>query len=270
MFEYFANQTPVTQAFIASLFTWAATALGAAVVIFTKQVSQKLLDVMLGFAAGVMIAASFWSLLSPAIQMSEGGDLPSWFPPAVGFISGGFFLRLADRILPHLHFGLPLQNAEGIRTSWRRTTLLVFAVTLHNIPEGLAVGVAFGASSSGLPSATLTGAIALAVGIGIQNFPEGVAVSMPLRGEGLSKLKSFWYGQLSGMVEPIAAVIGAAAVVAVAPILPYALSFAAGAMLFVVVEELIPASQRGENTDLATLGVILGFTLMMILDVGLG
>lgn len=270
MFEYFENLPPVTQAFIATLFTWATTALGAALVIFTKKVSQKLLDTMLGFAAGVMIAASFWSLLTPAIQMSEGGDLPSWLPPAIGFISGGFFLRLADNVLPHLHPGLPLQNAEGIRTSWRRTTLLVLAVTLHNIPEGLAVGVAFGAASSGLPSATLAGAIALAIGIGIQNFPEGVAVSMPLRGEGISRLKSFWYGQLSGMVEPLAAIIGAAAVVVAAPILPYALSFAAGAMIFVVVEELIPASQRGENTDLATLGVILGFTIMMILDVGLG
>lgn len=270
MLEYFENLNPVTQAFIATLFTWAATALGAAVVIFTKRVSQKLLDTMLGFAAGVMIAASFWSLLAPAIQMSEGGDLPSWFPPAIGFIAGGFFLRLVDRILPHLHSGVPLKNAEGIRTSWGRTTLLVLAVTLHNIPEGLAVGVAFGASSSGLSSATLSGAIALAIGIGIQNFPEGLAVAMPLRGEGISRLKSFWYGQLSGMVEPFAAIIGAAAVVFVAPILPYALSFAAGAMIFVVVEELIPASQRGENTDLATLGVILGFTLMMILDVGLG
>ncbi len=270
MVEYFENLTPVTQAFIATLFTWATTALGAAFVIFTKKVSQKLLDTMLGFAAGVMIAASFWSLLAPAIQMSEGGDLPSWFPPAIGFISGGFFLRLTDKFLPHLHSGFPLQNAEGIRTSWRRTTLLVLAVTLHNIPEGLAVGVAFGASSAGFQSATLSGAIALAVGIGIQNFPEGLAVAMPLRGEGISRLKSFWYGQLSGMVEPLAAIIGAVAVVVATPILPYALSFAAGAMIFVVVEELIPASQRGENTDLATLGVILGFTLMMILDVGLG
>ncbi len=270
MTEYFINLPPVLQAFIATLFTWATTALGAALVIFTRRVNQKMLDTMLGFAAGVMIAASFWSLLSPAIQMSEGGNLPSWIPPAAGFIAGGLFLRLADRILPHLHPGLPLKNAEGIKTSWRRTTLLVLAVTLHNIPEGLAVGVAFGAASSGLQSATLAGAMALALGIGIQNFPEGVAVSMPLRGEGMSRLKSFWYGQLSGMVEPIAAIIGAGAVVITTPVLPYVLSFAAGAMIFVVVEELIPASQRGENTDLATLGVIVGFTLMMILDVGLG
>lgn len=270
MFEYFITLHPVLQAFMAALFTWAATALGAALVIFTKEVSQKMHDTMLGFAGGVMIAASFWSLLAPAIQMSEGGNLPSWVPPAIGFISGGFFLKFADRILPHLHLGFPMQNAEGIRTPWRRTTLLVLAVALHNIPEGLAVGVAFGAASVGVQSATLTGAMALALGIGIQNFPEGAAVSMPLRGEGMSRLKSFWYGQLSGIVEPLAAIIGAAAVVIVVPVLPYALSFAAGAMIFVVVEELIPASQRGENTDLATLGVIIGFTLMMILDVGLG
>lgn len=270
MFEHFQNMNPVLQAFLACLFTWATTALGAGIVVFSKKVSRKLLDTMLGFAAGVMIAASFWSLLSPAIEMSESSSLPSWFPPAIGFISGGLFLRLIDRILPHLHFGLPFNSAEGLKTSWRRTTLLVLAVTLHNIPEGLAVGVAFGASSAGLPSATLTGAMALALGIGIQNFPEGIAVSMPLRGEGFSRLKSFWYGQLSGIVEPLAAVIGASAVIVALPILPYALSFAAGAMIFVVVEELIPASQQGENTDLATLGVILGFALMMILDVGLG
>ncbi len=270
MLEYFTTLHPVSQAFIAGIFTWAATALGAAIVIFTKTINQKMLDTMLGFAAGVMIAASFWSLLAPAIEMSERGNLPSWFPPAIGFISGGFFLRVADKILPHLHSGLPMQNAEGIRTSWRRTTLLVLAVTLHNIPEGLAVGVAFGGASAGLQSATLTGAMALALGIGIQNFPEGAAISMPLRGEGISRTKSFWYGQLSGMVEPLAAIVGAAAVVIAAPVLPYALSFAAGAMIFVVVEELIPTSQRGENTDLATLGLILGFTLMMILDVGLG
>ncbi len=269
MFEFFTNLSPVMQAFIATLFTWATTAFGAAVVIFTKRVNQKMLDTMLGFAAGVMIAASFWSLLAPAIEMSENSSMPSWFPPAIGFMLGGLFLRLADTFLPHLHPGLTSQNAEGIRTPWRRTTLLVLAVTLHNIPEGLAVGVAFGGASSGLSSATLMGAIALALGIGIQNFPEGVAVSMPLRGEGISRLKSFWYGQLSGMVEPLAAIIGATAVMIVSPILPYALSFAAGAMIFVVVEELIPTSQRGENTDLATLGLILGFTIMMILDVGL-
>lgn len=269
MQELFINQSPIVQAFFATLFTWATTALGAAIVIFTKRVNLKMLDTMLGFAAGVMIAASFWSLLSPAIEMSQEGEMPSWFPPAIGFIAGGLFLRLIDKILPHLHPGLPSSNVEGIKTSWRRTTLLVLAVTLHNIPEGLAVGVAFGASHAGIASTDLSGAIALAIGIGIQNFPEGIAVSMPLRGEGLSRLRSFWYGQLSGMVEPFSAVLGAMFVMAVTPILPYALSFAAGAMIFVVVEELIPASQRGENTDLATLGVILGFTLMMILDVGL-
>ncbi|MCX8031585.1 MAG: ZIP family metal transporter [Thermodesulfovibrionales bacterium] len=269
MFEPLQHLSPILQAFFACLFTWAMTALGSALVIFTKKINQKLLDTMLGFAAGVMIAASFWSLLNPAIEMSQNIGVPSWLPPAVGFICGGIFLRLVDNLLPHLHAGFPIKNAEGIKTSWRRTTLLILAVTLHNIPEGLAVGVAFGASSAGLQSASFSSALALAIGIGIQNFPEGAAISMPLRAEGFSRLRSFWYGQLSGMVEPFAALIGASAVMIALPLLPYALSFAAGAMIFVVVEELIPTSQQGENTDLATLGLILGFTLMMILDVGL-
>lgn len=222
---------------------------------------------MLGFAGGVMIAASYWSLLAPAIEMSEGKDIPSWLPPAVGFLAGGIFLWCIDKILPHLHLGFATKEAEGIKTKWQRTTLFVLAITLHNIPEGLAVGVAFGAASAGFPSATLTGAIALAIGIGIQNFPEGTAVSIPLRREGLSRLKSFWYGQLSGIVEPIAGVIGAAAVLLAKPLLPYALGFAAGAMIFVVVEEVVPESQRGGNTDSATIGAMIGFSGMMVLDV---
>ncbi len=261
---------PVLQALLATCFTWLVTAMGAGVVFMAKSVNRKLLDGMLGFASGVMIAASYWSLLAPAIEMSEGMSIPKWFPPAAGFLTGAVFLRIIDKILPHLHMGLPMKDAEGIKTSWRRTTLLILAVTLHNIPEGLAVGVAFGAVAAGLPSATLTGAIALAVGIGLQNFPEGIAVSMPLRREGMSRLKSFWYGQLSGIVEPVAGVIGAAAIMLSRPILPYALSFAAGAMIFVVVEELIPESQRGGNTDIATMGAIAGFLVMMVLDVGFG
>lgn len=264
------NFHPVVQALIGTLFTWFITALGAAAVFFKKEMSRKLLDVMLGFAGGVMIAASYWSLLAPAIEMSEAGSLPSWLPPAIGFLLGGAFLKLIDRFLPHLHFGYPMSEAEGVKTSWQRSTLLILAITLHNIPEGLAVGVAFGAVAYNLPTATLAGAVALALGIGIQNFPEGMAVSVPLRREGLSKSGSFFWGQMSGMVEPIAGVIGAAAVVIARPILPYALAFAAGAMIFVVVEEVVPESQRGENGDIATLGLMVGFTVMMILDVALG
>lgn len=259
------------QALWATLFTWAVTALGASVVFFFKTINRKVLDSMLGFAAGVMIAASFWSLLAPAIEMAEetNGSL-SWVPAVVGFLLGGVFLRLIDWVLPHLHPGMELEEAEGIPTSWRRSVLLVLAITLHNIPEGLAVGVAFGAAAYGLSSATIAAAVVLAVGIGIQNFPEGMAVAVPLRREGLSRGKCFLYGQLSGIVEPIAGVAGAAAVLVMRPILPYALSFAAGAMMFVVIEELIPESQAEKNTDIATLGAMLGFAVMMTLDVALG
>ncbi len=246
------------------------TALGAAVVFIFTSFNRRLLDGMLGFAAGVMIAASFWSLLAPAIQMAETSGISPWMPAAVGFLTGGIFLSIVDKILPHLHPGFPIEEAEGIRTGWQRSILLVLAITLHNIPEGLAVGVAFGALSAGIPSATLPGAIALAIGIGIQNFPEGTAVSVPLRREGLSRMKSFWYGQLSGIVEPVAAFIGAYAVVGFRPLLPYALAFAAGAMIFVVVEELIPESQKEQDSDIATYGALLGFAVMMILDVALG
>jgi ZIP family zinc transporter len=270
MIAFFQQFSPVLQALIATLFTWAVTALGAAFVFIGKTVTRKLLVGMLGFAAGVMIAASFFSLLLPAIDMAEALGVPGWLPAIVGFLAGGAFLFLIDKLLPHLHQGLATNQAEGIKTKWQRSVLLVLAITLHNIPEGLAVGVAFGAVAAGVPSASLSSAIALAIGIGLQNFPEGMAVSMPLRGEGLSKGKAFFLGQLSGVVEPIAGVLGALAVIAMRPILPYALSFAAGAMIYVVVEELIPESQRDTNTDIATIGLMLGFALMTFLDVALG
>lgn len=243
------------------------TALGAATVFSTTKVSRKLLDAMLGFAAGVMIAASFWSLLAPAIEMATA---PVWLPAVVGFLLGGIFLAAADRLLPHLHLNPPGGTPEGMKVTWHRNVLLILAITLHNFPEGLAVGFAFGAAAAGLPAATVTAAIALAIGIGLQNFPEGIAVAMPLRAEGLSRSRSFWYGQLSAVVEPVAAVLGAAAVLLARPTLPYALSFAAGAMLYVVVEELVPASHLGDHRDLATFMALLGFAVMMILDVALG
>ncbi len=270
MGEWFANQNPIVQAILATCFTWFLTALGAAAVFFFVEIKRRVLDTMLGFAAGVMIAASFWSLLAPAIEMAEASGVPSWIPAAVGFLLGGAFLWGVDQILPHLHLGLPREEAEGIPTTWRRSVLLVLAITLHNFPEGLAVGVAFGALGAGLESATLAGAVALALGIGLQNLPEGAAVSVPLRREGLSRLRSFWYGQSSGIVEPFAGALGAAAVLFVQPILPYALAFAAGAMIYVVVEELIPEAQQGHDTHAATFGAMLGFVVMMILDVALG
>lgn len=270
MIEWFIGLSPVMQALMATLFTWFLTALGAAMVFFFKEINKKVLNGMLGFAAGVMIAASFWSLLSPAIDLAESSGMIPWVPAVLGFLGGGLFLYLVDQYLPHLHLGLPTSEAEGVPTSWRRSVLLVSAITLHNIPEGLAVGVAFGAVAAGIPEASLAGAVALAIGIGIQNFPEGAAVSVPLRREGLSRRKSFMYGQASGIVEPIAGVIGAAAVLLMRPILPYALSFAAGAMIYVVVEELIPEAQQDRNTDIATIGAMLGFAVMMTLDVALG
>lgn len=270
MLEWFETLNHIQQALIATLFTWFVTALGAGIVFLFKTINRKILDGMLGFAAGVMIAASFWSLLAPAIDMAKESSTPGWIPAAVGFLAGGLFLLIIDKTLPHLHNGFDTKDAEGIKTSWRRSILLVLAITLHNIPEGLAIGVAFGALSANIPSASLAGAIALALGIGIQNFPEGAAVSVPLRREGMSRWKSFLYGQASGLVEPIAGVLGAVAVIVMKPILPYALSFAAGAMIFVVVEELIPESQMENNTDIATMGTLAGFVLMMILDVALG
>jgi len=261
---------PIEQALIAGLFTWFMTAAGAAIVIFFEEIDRKVLDAMLGFAAGVMIAASFWSLLSPSLEMSEGKDLPVWFPALIGFLLGGVSMRLVDIFLPHLHPGAPPEETEGVKTSWHRSMLLVSAITLHNVPEGLAVGVAFGAAASGFEGATVGAAVALAIGIGIQNFPEGAAVSLPLRREGLSRKSSFLWGQLSATVEPIAAVLGAALVIAMEPLLPYALAFAAGAMIFVVVEELVPEAHRGGNGDIATMGVMVGFSIMMVLDVAFG
>ncbi len=270
MADWFVALGAVPQAFLATCFTWFVTALGAAVVFFFKTINQKLLDAMMGFAAGVMIAASFWSLLAPAIEMAEANGKPGWFPAAVGFLLGGVTLAGIDKLLPHLHIGFPREEAEGVTTRWRRSVLLVLAITLHNFPEGLAVGVAFGAVAAGVPGATIGAAVALAIGIGLQNFPEGTSVSVPLRREGFSRSRAFLYGQASGLVEPIAGVLGALAVTYVTALLPYALAFAAGAMIFVVVEELIPESQLGKNTDIATAGTLLGFTVMMVLDVALG
>ncbi len=270
MFAFVQGCHPIIQALLATGFTWGVTALGAATVFTTRKFNQKVLDWMLGFAGGVMIAASYWSLLAPAIEMASSGPLPAWLPAVVGFLLGAAFLRGIDLILPHLHIGAPDENAEGLKTTWQRTTLLILAITLHNFPEGLAVGVAFGAAALGLPEASMAGAIALAIGIGLQNFPEGIAVAMPLRREGVSRLKSFWYGQLSALVEPLAGVLGAAAVLIARPLLPYALSFAAGAMIFVVIEEVIPTSQCEGHSDLATMGAMIGFATMMLLDVALG
>jgi len=267
---WLAQQPPVLQAFLATCFTWFLTAAGSGLVFFFRDIRRSLLDGMLGFAAGVMIAASYWSLLAPAIEMAERSGGAGWVPAVAGFLLGGAFLWLVDKLLPHLHLGFPRSEAEGIKTSWQRSVLLVLAITLHNIPEGLAVGVAFGALAANLPEASFAGAVALALGIGIQNFPEGAAVSVPLRREGMSRLEAFWYGQLSGVVEPMAGLLGAVAVIVMRPILPYALAFAAGAMIYVVVEELIPESQRETISDVATIGAMLGFSVMMTLDVALG
>jgi zinc transporter, ZIP family len=273
MMSWFASQSAVFQAFLAGLFTWSVTALGAATVVFAKKINQKLLDTMLGFAAGVMLAASYWSLLAPSIEMADGLGMVPWIPAATGFVLGGAFLWGADQLIPHIHPGIPNAKAEGPSSSWHRTTLLVSAITLHNIPEGLAVGVAYGAVATGMElngTVTLASAIALSIGIGLQNFPEGIAVAMPIRAHGVSRPMSFWYGQLSAIVEPIASVLGAAAVITFAPILPYALAFAAGAMIYVVIEELIPESHAHGNEDLATVSALFGFLVMMTLDVALG
>jgi ZIP family zinc transporter len=277
LYKWFIEQSAILQALIGGLFTWLLTAIGATLVFFFKSSNRKALDMCLGFTGGVMIAASFWSLLSPAIatveKQQELGitNLPIWFAPAVGFLLGALFLYFLDKKIPHLHLFESVENAEGPKSDLKKTELLVLAIALHNIPEGLAVGVAFGALASGMDiGMEMGGAIALAIGMGLQNAPEGFAVSMPLRRQGMSKFKSWQWGQLSAIVEPIFAVIGAAIVITVYPILPYALSFAAGAMIFIVIEEVIPESQRGGNADLASIGLILGFIVMMILDVSLG
>lgn len=266
--EFFSSISPVTGAFYATVFTWLLTAFGASFVFLFKTMHRGFLDGMLGFTGGVMVAASFWSLLAPGIEMSPGEGFVKVIPAAVGFGLGALFIFALDKILPHIHINF--KDSEGIKTPWHKTTLLVLAITMHNIPEGLAVGVLFGGYAAGIPEASIGGAVALAIGIGIQNFPEGVAVSMPLRRQGVSKFKSFWYGQLSAIVEPVAAVLGAVAVTFFTPILPYALAFAAGAMIFVVVEEVIPETQLDKYTDVATLGFIGGFIVMMTLDVALG
>ncbi len=258
---------PILQALVAAGANWLMTALGAAGIFLAPGMSRKAVDAMLGFAAGVMMAASYGSLLAPAIRTSPDGSGAAWLPAVTGFLMGGIAFWGIDSLLPHLHLGLPSDRVEGVKTSWPRSTLLVLAVSLHNIPEGLAVGVAFGAAPVGLPWATLPSALALTIGIGIQDIPEGFAVALPLQREGLPRWKSFWYGQLSGLVEPVTAVIGALAVVASHAILPYAMGFAAGAMVYVVVEDLIPESQRAGHTDLATVGLLVGFTLMMVLEV---
>jgi ZIP family zinc transporter len=269
--QFFKEIDPVYAALLATTFTWLLTAAGASLVFFFKTMHRGVLDAMLGFTGGVMVAASFWSLLSPAIEMSEKMyPTMKWMPAAVGFLLGAFFLFGLDKTLPHLHINFGENEKEGTKTQLHKSILLVLAITLHNIPEGLAVGVLFGAASLGIGDATIPAAIALAIGIGIQNFPEGFAVAMPLRRSGMSRAKSFWYGQLSAIVEPIAGVIGAVAVIYMEPILPYALSFAAGAMIYVVVEEVIPETQRDKYTDVAVLGFIGGFVVMMILDVALG
>ena len=270
MFDFFLALNPVFQALLATLFTWFLTAAGAALVFSTREINRKLLDSLLGFAAGVMIAASFWSLLAPGIALAEEMDMIPWLIAAIGFLAGGLFMRLTDSFLPHLHPGLAMSQREGIKTSWQRSTLLVLAITLHNIPEGLAVGVAFGAAAAGLPEATIGGAVALALGMGMQNLPEGAAVSFPIRREGFSRRKAFFWGQLSGVVEPLAGVLGAVIALSAMAFLPYALAFAAGAMIYVVVEEAIPESQSGGHHDAATMGTILGFVVMMMLDVALG
>ena len=283
IYKWFIIQSPIIQALYAGLFTWILTALGAGLVFLFNSSNRKILDAALGFTGGVMIAASFWSLLSPAISYVEMqneyglSSMPPFLPPAIGFFLGALFLYILDKYIPHLHLFAKKEDAEGIKTNWKKTELLVIAIALHNIPEGLAVGVAFGALANpellgmdGHSIFTIGSAIALAVGIGIQNFPEGFAVSMPLRRKGMSKLKSWKWGQLSAIVEPIFAVIGAVIVMTVLPILPYALAFSAGAMIFIVVEEVIPESQSGGNTDLATMGLIVGFIVMMCLDVALG
>ncbi len=268
LIAFFESIDPVLGAFLATVFTWGMTALGASLVFMVKAMNRAVLDGMLGFTGGVMVAASFWSLLAPGIAMSPGEGFVKVLPAAIGFAIGALFIYGLDKVLPHVHINF--KESEGIKTPWQRTTLLVLAITLHNIPEGLAVGVLFGGVAVGMPEASIAGAVILAIGIGIQNFPEGIAVSMPLRRHGLSRRKSFLYGQASALVEPIAAVIGAMAVTFFTPILPYALAFAAGAMIFVVVEEVIPETQQDKYTDVATLGFIGGFILMMVLDVALG
>lgn len=264
--DFFAGLNPVMQAFLATLFTWGVTALGALTVCFFKKINQKVLSAFLGFSAGVMIAASFWSLLSPAIELSEELGYIVWLFPALGFVVGSLFVLFSDKFLDKL---LTKKKKKKKNISLKRSILLVSAITIHNIPEGMAIGVAFGGLASGIPGVTLVGALMLALGIGIQNFPEGAAVSLPLRKEGFSRGQSFFIGQASALVEPISAIIGVVLVMQIQSILPFLLSFAAGAMITVVARELLPESIQ-ESKNIATLGLTFGFVLMMILDVALG
>lgn len=269
--EWFMGLSPIFQGLLATLFTWFVTALGAAVVFFFKKFDKRILNTMLGFGAGVMIAASFWSLLSPSIELSEELGYSGFVIPAIGFFLGGAFLIFADKLMDTYSYGVVLNKEEDISKAakYRKSILLVLAVTLHNIPEGLAVGVAFGGVAAGIPGTSIIAALTLALGIGLQNFPEGAAVSLPLRSEGLSRTKSFLYGQASGLVEPISGVIGVIAALTVRSLLPFLLSFSAGAMIAVVGAELLPEASL-ENKKLTTLGLILGFIVMMVLDVALG
>src|SRR5574344_2069351 len=262
--NWFSELSHVTQALLATLFTWSVTALGSALVFFFKKVKKNIMDAMLGLAAGVMIAASFWSLLSPAIEMASNLKMNAWLITFIGFFSEGRLLYIGDKV-----FDLLNKKKEFKSTSLKRSLMLVSSITLHNIPEGLAVGVAFGSLAYNLDGATLIAACLLALGIGIQNFPEGTAVSVPLRREGLSRKKAFFFGQLSGIVEPISGVLGALLVLKIRLLLPFLLSFAAGAMIYVVVEELIPESQTNKKKDLMALFTLVGFSIMMILDVAL-
>lgn len=264
--NWFENLNPVIQALIATTFTWGITALGALVVCFFKEINTKALATILGFSAGVMIAASFWSLIAPSIELSKELGYIEWLLPTIGFISGGLFVLLSDKFLDKvLKSRKNLNNANSLK----RSILLVSAITIHNIPEGMAIGVAFGGIASGVPGVTLISAVMLAIGIGIQNFPEGAAVSLPLRNEGFSRFKAFMIGQASALVEPISAMIGVVLVLSIRSILPFLLAFAAGAMLTVAARELLPESIN-ENKNLSTLGLIAGFVIMMILDVALG
>lgn len=268
--SFLIDLSPVWQALLATIFTWAVTALGASLVFFFKKINKNLLDGMLGFAAGVMIAASFWSLLSPGIQMAEKLNMIAWLVAFLGFFSGGLLLFVGDKVYDLYERRHPKKKNEDKSSSFKRCLMLVTSITLHNIPEGLAVGVAFGSLSYGLTGSTLAAAITLAIGIGLQNFPEGSAVSLPLRREGYSRKKAFFYGQISGIVEPIAGVLGALLVLKMRYLLPFLLTFAAGAMIYVVVEELIPESQTNKKKDLMALFTLIGFSVMMILDISLG
>jgi ZIP family zinc transporter len=270
MLESFLALNPIVQALLAGVFTWGLAAAGALLSLVLRGEDRRALYAPLGFAAGVMIAALVWSLLEPALEIAGAEGGPAWVPVSIGFLIGAGFLRLLDLALPHLHPGPPTEGPEGPRTTWRRSVLLMLAMTLHNIPEGLALGVAFGAAASGVPSASVAGALMLTLGMGLQNLPEGIAVAVPLRADGMSGWRAVWYGQLSGIVEPVAAVAGAAFVLGIHDLLPFALSFAAGAMLYVVVEELIPEFQGEAHSHLGTFGVVLGFIVMMVLDTSFG